>query len=97
METNNCDFSYTEYEHIDENGNKLGKRAKVTKKLTYKKMLYHNFTGCLTVVIKQDLNDKIYGSEVKVNTDYALFLQYLKKSKKAAGYGESLAQYRIRK
>jgi glycosyltransferase involved in cell wall biosynthesis len=96
MIENGCDFSFTEYEHIGVNNNILDKRSRVTKTLSYNKMLFHNFLGCLTVVYKQDLNDKIYGPIVKVNNDYALFLQILKKSKNAKGLNECLAQYRIR-
>jgi glycosyltransferase involved in cell wall biosynthesis len=96
MIENDCDFSFTEYEHIDENNNILDKKSRVIKTLDYNKMLLHNFIGCLTVVYKQDLNNKIYGPIVKVNNDYALFLQILKKSKNAKGIDECLAQYRIR-
>jgi glycosyltransferase involved in cell wall biosynthesis len=96
MIENNCDFSFTGYEHIDINNNFMNKRNRVIKTLSYNKMLLHNFLGCLTVVYKQDLNHKIYGPNVKVNNDYALFLQVLKRSKNAKGFQECLAQYRVR-
>jgi hypothetical protein len=59
-------------------------------------MLFHCFTGCLTVMYKQDLNNKIYGPDIKKNNDYALFLEILKHTHNALGYYECLAQYRIR-
>lgn len=97
MKTNNCDFSFTEYEHIDENNQSLLKIARVIKKLTYNKMMYHCWPGCLTVMYKQDLNSKIYGPNIQKNNDHALFLRVLKESNCAMGLSECLAQYRIRK
>lgn len=95
MQKNNCSFSFTEYEHIDENGNPLHKRARVIKKFGYKKYLFHCWTGCLTVMFKQDVNHKIYGPNVKNNNDYALFLEVLKDGRKAFGIKETFAFYRI--
>ena len=54
MKQHNCDFSFTEYEHIDENGISLKKIAKVINKLTYRKMLFHCWPGCLTVMYNQE-------------------------------------------
>ena len=96
MQINDSDFSFTEYEHIDNEGNRINKKAKAIKHLTYRKLLYHNFIGCLTVIIKQNLDNKIYGPDIKINTDYGLFLQYLKTCKNALGYNECLSKYRIR-
>jgi glycosyltransferase involved in cell wall biosynthesis len=95
MLKNNCDFSFTEYEHINEKGNPLGLKAKVIRKLTYKKMLFHCFTGCVTVMYKQNVNDKIYSPVLKNCEDYALFLQILRRTKNAMGYNDVLAKYRI--
>jgi glycosyltransferase involved in cell wall biosynthesis len=97
MIDNNCDFSFTEYEHIDENGKSLGIKAKIIKKLTYKKMLLHCYPGCLTVMYKQNLEEKIYSGDIKKNNDHALFLRVLKNCKNAIGIPEVLARYRIRK
>jgi glycosyltransferase involved in cell wall biosynthesis len=97
MIANECDFSFTEYEHINEKGELLGVKARVIKKLTYRKMLSHCYPGCLTVMYRQDLANKIYANDIKRNNDYALFLRVLKYSENAMGMKESLAQYRIRK
>jgi len=97
MVEKNCDFSFTRYEHIDENGESLNKIARVIKKLTYKKMLFHDFVGCLTVMYKQNLNDKIYHPILRNCDDYALFLKVLQHVKNAIGYNENLAKYRILK
>jgi glycosyltransferase involved in cell wall biosynthesis len=96
MQNNNCDFSFTEYEHIDEDGTPLGIKARVIKKLTYKKLLLHCFPGCLTVMYRQNIKAKIYCDDIKKNNDHALFLQVLKHSQNAMGLSENLARYRIR-
>ena len=97
MQENNCDFSFTEYEHIDESNNSLLKVAKVIKQLTYKKMMLHCFPGCLTVMYNQNKVGKIYAQDIKKNNDNALFYPVLKKCDKALGYKECLGLYRIRK
>ena len=97
MQENNCDFSFTEYEHIDEDNNSLLKIAKVIKKLTYKKMLMHCWSGCLTVMYNQSKLGKVYAQNIKKNNDHALFLRVLKKCKNGCGLPMILAQYRIRK
>lgn len=97
MEKNDVDFSYTEYTHISEDGRSLNLKARVPKKLTYKKMLYHCFTGCLTVIYNQEKLGKIYGPNIPKSNDYGLFLQVLKKVKNARGIQENLAYYRIRR
>ncbi|MBO5691583.1 MAG: glycosyltransferase family 2 protein [Spirochaetaceae bacterium] len=96
MQENDCDFSFTEYEHIDEDNNSLLKVAKVIKKLSYKKMLFHCFPGCLTVMYNQKKIGKIYAQDIKKNNDNALFYPVLKKCSNALGINECLALYRIR-
>lgn len=97
MQENNCDFSFTEYEHIDEDNNSLLKVAKVIKKLSYTKMMLHCFPGCLTVMYNQKKIGKIYARDIKKNNDNALFYPVLKKCNNALGYKECLGLYRIRK
>ena len=97
MRDNNCDFSFCEYEHIDEENKSLLKVAKVIKKLTYSKMMFHCFPGCLTVMYNQDAVGEVYAKDIKKNNDNALFYPVLKKSKNAMGIPVCLALYRIRK
>lgn len=96
MRKNNCDFSFTEYEHIDEDNNKLNLIANVTKYLSYRKMMFHCWPGCLTVMYNQDIVGKVYSENIKKNNDHALFLRVIKKCKKAMGINEIMAYYRIR-
>jgi glycosyltransferase involved in cell wall biosynthesis len=96
MKENGCDFSFAEYEHINENGKSLGIKARVIKRLTYNKMLLHCFPGCLTVMYRQDIHEKIYCNDIKKDNDHALFLRVLKHTQNAIGIPECLAKYRIR-
>lgn len=97
MYNNNCDFCFTRYEHIDEEGKSLGKQANVIKHLSYRKLMLHCWPGCLTVMYKQDLQNKVYCGDVKKNNDTALFLRVIKNCKNGMGLDECLALYRIRK
>ena len=97
MQKNNCDFSFTEYEHINEKGEPLGIKAKIIKRLTYRRLLLHCFPGCLTVMYRQDTIGKIFCNDIKKNNDHALFLRVIKHSKNAMGVPKNLAKYRIRK
>jgi glycosyltransferase involved in cell wall biosynthesis len=96
MIENECDFSFTEYEHIVGDKNAPVVIAKIIKKLTYRKMLFHCFSGCSTVIYKQDLSKKIYGPPLENCDDYGLFLQVLRYMNNARGYPECLTKYRIR-
>lgn len=97
MQRNDCDFSFTEYEHIDEENKSLHQIANVTKHLSYRKMMMHCWPGCLTVMYNQNVTGKVYAEDIKKNNDHALFLRVLKKSNNAMGMKALLAQYRIRK
>lgn len=97
MRQNNCDFSFTEYEHIDEENNSLHQIANVTKHLKYRKMMMHCWPGCLTVMYNQNVVGKVYADNIKKNNDHALFLRVLKNCHNAMGMKELLAKYRIRK
>lgn len=79
MQKKEVDFSYSEYMLMDEDGKKIKKIAKIIKKLSYSKMLYHCFTGCLTVIYDQEKIGKVEGPDILKSNDYALFLQVLKK------------------
>ena len=97
MEENNCDFSFSRYSLIDEENNSLGKTANIVKKLSYFKLLHHDYIGCLTAMYRFDIAKDIRSYNIKNNNDYGLFLQVVKKAKNAMGINEILAFYRIRR
>ena len=96
MERNECDFSFTKYEHVDDNLQSLGVQAQVIKKLTYKKLLFHCWPGCSAVVYKQDVNNKVYAVDCENNDDQEQFFEAIKTCKNAMGFDECLTLYRVR-
>lgn len=96
MENNKYNFSYTKYERIDEKGKKLNLLSKIPQKLDYKFMLKRDPIGCLTAIYNKESLGKIFLPNIKINQDYALWLEILKKEKYAYGLMENLAFYRVR-
>lgn len=97
MEKEGVNMCFCRYEHITPEGTSLGVQAKAKHHITHAQMLVHCWTGCLTVIYKQDLGNKWYGVDVKKANDYALFLEVMKHQNEAIGLDECLAMYRIRK
>ena len=81
---------------ISEEGKKLNLFSKIPKELNYKYMLKINPIGCLTAIYNQEKLGKIYLPEIKIGQDFALWLEVLKKSDRAYGLIENLAEYRYR-
>ena len=96
MEKNNYYFSYTKYERINEAGEKMNLVSIIPDKLNYKDMLKRDSIGCLTAIYNQESLGKIYMPNIRINQDYALWLEILKKTKYAYGLQENLALYRVR-
>lgn len=96
MEENDYHFSYTNYEKIDEESNKLNIFVSGPKEVTEKDMYRYCWVGCLTVMYDAEQVGLIQIKDIKKNNDYAMWLQV---SKKANCYllSENLAKYRIRK
>lgn len=96
MVSNGYDFSYTDYEQIDETSMPNGKWITGPKKITKRKMFRYCWVGCLTVMYNAEKVGVIQiDPSVKKNNDYAI---WLKVCKFANCYllNETLAQYRKR-
>lgn len=94
MVKNDCAITFTSYELMDEENEKLGKIIRVPQKVDYNKLLKGNILGCLTVVIdKSKLNFEINMSGIR-HEDYVLWLSILKQGYVAYGIDEVLALYR---
>lgn len=93
MKDNAYHFTFTDYDMMDEAGNKLSKKMKARPKVTYRSALYKNPIGCLTVIYDVNFFGKRYMPSIRKRQDYALWLDLLKKTN---GYGlnECLASYR---
>lgn len=94
MKKNEYVITFTAYELMDENSNKIHKEIMVPESVDYKTLLKGNVLGCLTVIIDR----KKLGFEIKMSgerhEDYVLWLSILKKGVKAYGLNEVLAVYR---
>lgn len=93
MKTNDYHFSYTNYEEIDENGNKLGVKITGPKKISKTSMFNYCWPGCLTVMYDAQAYGVLQIADIKKNNDYAM---WLKISRKFDCYllDEYLAEYR---
>lgn len=93
MQKNGHYFSFTDYDQINEVGQRLSKVVKCKPIVTYKNALYKNPIGCLTVMYDVRYFGKQYMPAIRKRQDFALWLKLLKKTN---GYGlqEILATYR---
>jgi len=97
MQMNNCDVSFTSYQHIDEQGKSLQKRIVAMPKLTYNKQHKNNYIGNLTGMYNARDLGKIIAPNIRKRQDWAVWLEAIKKSgKPALGLQEDLAYYRVR-
>lgn len=96
--SNNVDFSFTAYELIDENDNRLKKSVDSSHsgEFTYKDMLRKRATmGCSTVMLRRNAFFDISMPLIRTGQDYALWLKLLKSGKNAYLLNSVLTQYRI--
>ena len=94
MMKNGFSFCYTNYEEIDENGNKSNILITGPKTINHNGFLKVNYVGCLTVMYERKIYpDLQVPSDIKKRNDYAL---WLKISEKADCHllDETLAFYR---
>lgn len=93
MKNHEYSFSYTNYEEIDAEGNKIGVSVTGPKRITRAGMYNYCWPGCLTVMYDREYVGLVQIENIKKNNDYAM---WLKVCKKADCYllDEVLGQYR---
>ena len=96
LKENKTPFTFSFYECIDEEGNKLNKRVEAPKNLSYRQLFFCNYVGNLTGIYEASYFGKIAISSTRKRQDWMVWLTILKKIKKAKPVPESLAFYRIR-
>ena len=96
MNKNNYNFTCTEYEQIDEEGNKLNKVIKVKKRADYNRILLDCPVGNSTVMYNVEKLGKFEVPNIRKRNDDALWLQILKEEKYIYGMPDILMEYRIR-
>lgn len=80
MEKNDYHFSYTNYEEIDTEGNRIGVRVSGPKKITKIGMFNYCWPGCLTVMFDAKKVGIIQIEDIKKNNDYAMWLKVCRKA-----------------
>ena len=80
MQKNGYHFSYTNYEEIDEFGNKTGVRVTGPRKVSKLGMYNYCWPGCLTVMYDSKKVGLVQIKDIKKNNDYAMWLKICKKT-----------------
>jgi len=94
MEENNINFSYTDYEYIDEKNEKINIKRVCPPKMSYFRMLLGDSIGCLTVIYNREKTGLIQIPRIDKRNDYALWCKALKKIRVGYKYNEILSIYR---
>jgi len=97
MNENNCAFTCTAYEQIDEDGKSLERVIKTVKKTDYNRLLLDCPVGNSTVMYDVEKMGKFEVPNIRKRNDDALWLQMLKKEKYIWGMQDVLMRYRVRK
>jgi glycosyltransferase involved in cell wall biosynthesis len=95
MKKNNYQFTYTEYEEINEQGKSLKRKISGPKCVTKQKMNNYCYPGCLTVMYDQTEIGLIQINDIKKNNDYAMWLKACRKAN-CWLLDKNLAKYRKR-
>lgn len=98
MKANNCNFSYTEYEQINEESKPVSVRISGPQKCSSHTLYRYNYLGCLTVMYDQTISGTIsIDNRIKSRNDYALWLKIIKTNNKCLLLNKVLGKYRVRK
>lgn len=97
MLENNVGFSYTTYDWIDEDGQRLNKFINTIGNLDYKRYLRNTIIGCSTVMIDTHIVGKVIVPHFRTSEDTATWLNILRKGYLAYALDEPLVSYRIRR
>ena len=96
MQEHNIYLSCTDYEQINESGEKTGKIIKTLPKASYNRILLDCPVGNSTVMYSVKELGKFEVPNIRKRNDDALWLQMLKKTEYIYGLNQVLMQYRIR-
>lgn len=97
------EFSYTQFELIDEQSKSIGRSQKLPYQIDYEKLLKHCLIQNSTVIYDIRSIGKIMSPSIRRRQDFALFLKILKKIDSAYlaltedGRPQTTMQYRIRR
>lgn len=95
MEKNNYDFTYHNYELINEKSINLNRLRIAPKSISYKRALLGCSIGCLSAMYNCETIGKVQIKKLDKRNDDALWFKILKRAKKGHLLNENLALYRI--
>ena len=95
MKDSNTDFSFTDYEIINENGKKIGFR-KAEKIVKLNKLLKSCDIGLSTVILSKKffVDKKFQFATIKTKEDFVLWIKLLENNVKMLGLNETLTYWR---
>lgn len=80
MKENECHFSYTNYQEMNESGNLTGIVVTGPKRISKNVMFMFCWPGCLTVMYDKEFIGLLQIEDIKKNNDYAMWLVACKKT-----------------
>lgn len=89
------DLVYTGYALYDETLQNKISTYHVPTKISYNEILYENFVGLSTVIVKRNIFLKFRMNNNYIHEDYVLWLKMLKNGHVFRGINESLMKYRV--
>ncbi|WP_243242177.1 glycosyltransferase [Clostridium sp. 1001275B_160808_H3] len=94
MINNNIEFSFSDYELIDNQGESLNKIIRMPKSLSYEEYLRNTIIQTVTVMIDRKYIEQVNMPLIRRRQDFACWLSILKKGIVAISVQETLAKYR---
>lgn len=94
MKTNNCAFTYTNYQMVTESGEVISPSVTLPKKLNYSGLLKNTAIACSTVIIDREIIGDFRMPLVRKGQDTATWLQILRTHDYAYLCDVVLGQYR---
>ena len=95
MNNNNIAFSFSDYEVISEDGDRVINLIKAPYRMTYSSYLKNTIIGCLTVILDKKIIGDFRMPNIRSSHDMALWLSIMKKGFDAYNLNENLARYRL--
>jgi glycosyltransferase involved in cell wall biosynthesis len=95
MEREQCAFSFTAYEKIDDAGSVLSVVG-VPQRTTYSSMLKTSVVGCSTAMYDTQILGKVFMPLVRMRQDFGLWLSILKQVPYGCGIQQVLVRYSVR-
>ncbi|WP_420488181.1 glycosyltransferase family 2 protein [Gottfriedia acidiceleris] len=95
MKSNGYAFTFTAYEYMKDNSNKINKVVHAPNHQSYRQGLKNTIIGCLTVMVDRNQTGAFYMPELLHGEDHFTWLGLMKKGFYAYGLDECLSEYRV--